>query len=51
MHWPKYIKLSLILPASAKVAPAVLAVRARSEPARSTIVSVLLVQGLGMEER
>ena len=31
-HWPRYIKLSLILPASASVAPAVLAFLARSEP-------------------
>lgn len=31
-HWPRYIKLSLILPASANVAPAVFAFRALSEP-------------------
>ena len=31
-HCPRYIKLSLILPASAKVAPAVFAFRARSDP-------------------
>src|ERR1700753_1570983 len=41
MHWPRYIKLSLILPASASVAPSVLAFRARSEPAISTTVRVL----------
>lgn len=45
MHWPRYIRDSLILPASARVAPAVFAFRARSDPARSTIVSVLLDQG------
>lgn len=32
MHWPRYIRLSLIFPASASVAPAVRAFRARSEP-------------------
>lgn len=45
MHWPRYIRDSLILPASASVAPAVFAFRARSEPAKSTMVSVLLDQG------
>jgi hypothetical protein len=40
-HCPRYIRLSLILPASANVAPAVLASLARSLPARSTIVRVL----------
>lgn len=45
MHWPRYINDSLILPASARVAPAVFALRARSDPARSTIVNVLLDQG------
>jgi hypothetical protein len=32
MHWPRYIRDSLILPASARVAPAVFACRARSDP-------------------
>jgi hypothetical protein len=36
---------SLILPASASVSPAVLAFRARSDPARSTMVRLLLDQG------
>ena len=39
-HCPRYIKLSLIFPASANVAPAVLAFLARSDPARSTTVMV-----------
>lgn len=37
-HWPRYIKLSLIFPASASVAPAVFAFRARSEPV--TVISI-----------
>lgn len=36
-HCPRYIKLSLILPASANVAPAVFAFRARSEPVNAVI--------------
>ena len=32
MHWPRYMRDSLILPASARVEPAVFAARARSEP-------------------
>ena len=31
-HWPRYMRLSLIFPASAKVAPAVFAFLARSDP-------------------
>jgi len=60
MHWPRYMRDSLILPASARVEPAVFAARARSEPvvvrcqssnpgvdhspARSTMVKALLDQ-------
>lgn len=60
MHWPRYMRDSLILPASARVEPAVFAARARSEPgtvrrqvlisdfrdlpARSTMVNALLDQ-------
>jgi hypothetical protein len=60
MHWPRYMRDSLILPASASVEPAVFAARARSEPvaisvsssisdrdyspARSTMVKALLDQ-------
>ena len=40
-HCPKYIKLSLILPASANVAPCVFASLALSLPAKSTIVNAL----------
>lgn len=40
-HCPRYIKLSLIFPASCNVAPCVLASLALSLPARSTIVSAL----------
>ena len=43
-HWPRYIKLSLIFPASARVAPWVLASLALSLPAKSTILKVLLPQ-------
>ena len=45
MHCPRYINDSLIFPASANVSPAVFAFLARSDPARSTMVSVLLDQG------
>lgn len=45
MHWPRYMSDSLILPASARVSPAVFAFRARSEPAKSTMVRLLLDHG------
>lgn len=45
MHCPRYISDSLILPASARVDPAVFALRARSDPARSTMLNALLDHG------
>lgn len=41
MHCPRYMSDSLILPASARVAPAVLACRARSDP-RDVLVAHIL---------
>lgn len=44
-HCPRYMRLSLILPASTNVAPCVFASLARSLPAKSTMVSLLPPQG------